>query len=126
MRIARRFTKEGADPYAAIEFRAASSEIRNPDGSVVFNLTDFEVPADWSAVACDILAQKYFRKAGIPTRLKPVEESDVPPWLWRRAADEAALAKLPAGRRSAPELSAKQLWTTTLLVRNEWLSVWMS
>jgi len=53
----------------------------------VFQLADMEVPAEWSQVACDILAQKYFRKAGIPARLKPVEETDVPAWLWRRAAD---------------------------------------
>src|SRR5438105_10975254 len=92
MRIARRFTRAGHDPYAAVAFRTTSSEIRNPDGSVVSQLSDMEVPAEWSQVACDILAQKYFRKAGIPARLKPVAESDVPAWLWRHAADEDGLA----------------------------------
>src|SRR6266700_6010102 len=87
MRIARRFTKAGQDPYAAVAFRTTSSEIRNPDGSVVFQLADMEVPAEWSQVACDILAQKYFRKAGIPARLKPISEEGVPEFLWRHVAD---------------------------------------
>src|SRR5258707_7476704 len=108
MRIARRFTRAGQDPYAAIAFRTTSSEIRNPDGSVVFQLGDMEVPMEWSQVACDILAQKYFRKAGIPARLKPVMESNMPAWLWRHAPDEQALTVLPANQRSEAERSAKQ------------------
>ena len=71
MRIERRFTVAGEDPYKSIEFRLATSEIRNPDGSRVFHLPDIEVPAEWSQVACDILAQKYFRKAGVPAKLRP-------------------------------------------------------
>jgi ribonucleoside-diphosphate reductase alpha chain len=63
MRIERRYTKAGQDAYAEIEFRQATSEIKNPDGSVVFRLEKIEVPASWSQVATDILAQKYFRKA---------------------------------------------------------------
>ncbi len=110
MRIARRLTKAGQDPYAAVAFRTTSSEIRNPDGSVVFQLANMEVPAEWSQVACDILAQKYFRKAGIPARLKPISESDVPAWLWRRAADEDGLADLPPNKRSQAERSAKQVF----------------
>ncbi|HYC02456.1 MAG TPA: vitamin B12-dependent ribonucleotide reductase [Azospirillaceae bacterium] len=110
MRIERRFTTEGRDAYEGIEFRRATSEIRNPDGSVVFQAKDIEVPADWSQVASDILAQKYFRKAGIPAALKPVEENTVPSFLWRRAADEAALAKLPANERSVGETSARQVF----------------
>ena len=70
MQIARRFTSAGADPYAAVAFRIAESEIRNPDGSVVFAAQGFEVPAEWSQVAADILAQKYFRKAGVPDPLR--------------------------------------------------------
>ncbi len=76
MRIARLFTKPEASPYESIEFRTTISEIRNPDGSVVFHQDDIEVPADWSQVACDVLAQKYFRKAGVPARLKAVRESN--------------------------------------------------
>src|SRR5437899_10598374 len=69
MHIARRFTTAGSDPYEAVPFRSATSEIRNPDGSVVFAAEGIEVPAEWSQVACDILAQKYLRKAGVPARL---------------------------------------------------------
>src|SRR3712207_1898016 len=86
MRIERRFTKEDQSPYAGIEFRLTASEIRNPDGSVVFRADDVEVPSFWSQVAADVLAQKYFRKAGIPANLKKVEEETVPSWLWRSEA----------------------------------------
>ncbi|MDE2229279.1 MAG: vitamin B12-dependent ribonucleotide reductase [Alphaproteobacteria bacterium] len=110
MRIDRRFTSAGQDPYQGIAFKSATSEIRNPDGSRVFHLPDIEVPADWSQVACDILAQKYFRKAGLPARLKPVEEKDVPVWLWRRTADTKALDKLPPANRTEGERNAKQVF----------------
>ena len=92
MRIERRYTKEGQSPYAGIEFRLTTSEIRNPDGSIVFKADDVEVPAAWSQVAADVIAQKYFRKAGVPARLKKVEEETVPSWLWRSVPDEEALA----------------------------------
>src|SRR5437764_7662041 len=103
MHIARRFTTAGHDAYEGVAFRSAASEIRNPDGSVVFAADGIEVPAEWSQVACDILAQKYLRKAGVPARLAPVEEAGVPEWLWRRAADADALAKLPKNERSGGE-----------------------
>ncbi len=65
MKINRYFTKAGEDAYAGIPFESRKSEIRNPDGSTVFLMEDVLVPAHWSQVATDILAQKYFRKAGI-------------------------------------------------------------
>ena len=65
MRVTRTFTTAGVEPYEGIGFRTATSEIRNPDGSVVFRLDDIEVPSAWSQVAVDVLAQKYFRKAGV-------------------------------------------------------------
>src|SRR6266567_2845859 len=108
MHIARRFTTAGRDPYESVAFRSAASEIRNPDGSVVFAAEDIEVPAEWSQVACDILAQKYLRKAGVPARLAVIEEEGVPDWLWRRIPDAAALAELPKEGRSGAETSAKQ------------------
>src|ERR1041384_5883735 len=98
MHIERRYTKEGQSPYAEIEFRLTVSEIKNPDGSVVFRADDVEVPAFWSQLASDVLAQKYFRKAGVPARLKKVEEETVPSFLWRAVADEEALAA-PQERR---------------------------
>ncbi len=110
MRIERCFTKEGKDAYSEIEFRKATSEIKNPDGSIVFRLEDIDVPSQFSQVAADILAQKYFRKAGVPAVLKKVEENDVPSWLWRSVADEKALAKLPEDERYGPETDARQVF----------------
>src|SRR5690606_28066724 len=110
MRIERRFTRQGQSPYAEVEFRKATSEIRNPDGSVVFRAADIDVPAQFSQVAADILAQKYFRKAGVPARLRKVEENGVPSFLWRSVADENALAELPEGERYGAETSAAQVF----------------
>ena len=101
MRIRRHFTQEGRSPYDGIAFRRGASEIRNPDGSVVFKQTDIEVPESWSQVACDVLAQKYFRKAGVPLALRPVPEEGVPEWLWR---------KTPSGNETTGESSAKQVF----------------
>ncbi len=110
MRIERRFTKEGQSAYAEIPFRQATSEIRNPDGSIVFRAADIDVPAQFSQVATDVLAQKYFRKAGVPARLKKVEENNVPSWLWRSVADEKALKALPEGERYGAETDARQVF----------------
>ncbi len=66
MKIERRFTKAGEGPYASLQFEKRTSEIKNPDGSVVFQTKDIDIPSDWSQVATDILAQKYFRRAGVP------------------------------------------------------------
>ncbi len=110
MRFDRRFTTAGHSPYDAIAFRATKSEIKNPDGSVVFSLDGIEIPAAWSQVASDVIAQKYFRKAGVPARLKAVEENSVPSFLWRHVADEAALATLPEAERFGPEKSSKQVF----------------
>ena len=95
MRIERRNTTSGQSPYAGIDFRLTTSEIRNPDGSIVFRLENVEVPQFWSQVASDVLAQKYFRKAGVAARLKKVEEETVPSWLWRSVPDTEALRPAP-------------------------------
>ncbi|MCK1346190.1 vitamin B12-dependent ribonucleotide reductase [Bradyrhizobium sp. 193] len=110
MRIERRHTTSGQSPYAGIDFRLTTSEIRNPDGSVVFKLDNVEVPTAWSQVASDVLAQKYFRKAGVAARLKKVEEESVPSFLWRSVPDTEALALLPEKERYVSELSAKQVF----------------
>ncbi|KRS17490.1 vitamin B12-dependent ribonucleotide reductase [Roseovarius indicus] len=86
MKIERKFTKAGQDAYAELEFVTTSSEIRNPDGTTVFRLDNVEVPARWSQVASDVIAQKYFRKAGVPVKLKKVKEKGVPEFLWRSVA----------------------------------------
>ncbi len=110
MRVERRFTRGLDSPYDGIEFRRTDSEIRNPDGSVVFRLEGIEVPAGWSQVACDVLAQKYFRKAGVPTRLRKVFEDDVPRWLARSEPDRESLAQLPEDRRYRSEKRATEVF----------------
>ncbi len=110
MQIERRFTKAGQSAYAEIEFRKAVSEIKNPDGSIVFRLADIDVPAQFSQVAADILAQKYFRKAGVPKHLKKVEENSLPSWLWRSEADLVAMKDLPKEEQYGSETDARQVF----------------
>ncbi|MBL6604594.1 MAG: vitamin B12-dependent ribonucleotide reductase [Alphaproteobacteria bacterium] len=110
MQFERRFTTPETDIFAQLSYRKASSEIRNPDGTIVFSAQDIEVPDQFSQVATDILAQKYFRKAGVPAALKKVEENDTPSWLWRSVPDEKALAKLEEDERYTGETSAKQVF----------------
>jgi ribonucleoside-diphosphate reductase alpha chain len=66
LRINRRFTEAGKDAYDRIEWSRRDSRITNPDGSIVFEMNDAEIPAGWSQVASDIMVSKYFRKAGVP------------------------------------------------------------
>ena len=94
MKIKRRFTTKESGPYAGIDFHIVTSEIRNPNGSVVFKNDTVEVPKDWSQVASDIIAQKYFRKAGVAICLKKIEENKVPSWLWKSQPNEKELVKL--------------------------------
>ncbi len=110
MQIQRHLTASGQCPYDAINFHALASEIRNPDGSCVFHMESVEVPDSWSQVATDIIAQKYFRKAGVPMALKPVEEADIPSWLWRKEADLDALENMAEDKRYGSETSAKQVF----------------
>ncbi len=64
--VPRYYTQEGADPFASTAWTTRTSRITNPDGSVVFEMKDAEIPAGWSQVAADIMVSKYFRKAGVP------------------------------------------------------------
>src|SRR5580692_6371066 len=66
LQFTRRFTKEGTNVYDQFAYDYRTSVIRNPSGEVVFEMNNVEVPAKWSQIATDILAQKYFRKAGVP------------------------------------------------------------
>lgn len=110
MKIKRVFTKAGKDPLASIKFAKRSSEIRNIDGSEVFKLDDIEVPEFWSQVATDILAQKYFRKNGIPVKSRRVQEPGVPEWLQCTEADVDALAKLAEKKRYRGEHHAREVF----------------
>ena len=107
MRFTRHFTKDNSSPYDEIEFRQTSSEIRNPDGSLVFQAEDIEVPSNWSQVACDVLAQKYFRKAGVPAKLKKVKEDDVPEWLWRGVPDKRKPWRISPKTKNSPASTAQ-------------------
>ena len=102
MKIERHFTTAGQDAYADLSFVTTVSEIRNPDGTIVFHLDGVEVPAKWSQVASDVIAQKYFRKAGVPSKLQKVKEADVPEFLWR--------SKAAPGAEMSGETSSKQVF----------------
>ena len=90
MKISRQFTSPEKSPYDEIEFKEVTSEILNPDGSVVFKLENIKVPSKWSQVASDIIAQKYFRKAGIPNKTVSREERNIPTWLMAKDPDTKA------------------------------------
>ncbi len=89
MQITRRFTVEGQDPFSKLPFVARTSRIVNPNGSAVFEMNDIQVPEGWSQVAVDILAQKYFRKAGVAAATIKVVEDGVPEWLQRSVPESA-------------------------------------
>jgi len=110
MKVARRFTVGLESRYAGFEFASRRSEIRNPDGTVVFEAPNVQVPATWSQVASDILAQKYFRHAGVPAKTRRVAEKGVPTWLQRSVPDEKALANLPESERFGVESDARQVF----------------
>ncbi|MGC8551685.1 MAG: vitamin B12-dependent ribonucleotide reductase [Phycisphaerae bacterium] len=82
MKVVRKFTKAGEDVYSKVAFARRTSRISNVDGSVVFEMKDAEIPADWSQLATDIMVSKYFRKAGVPevdAQGKPVLDADGKP-----------------------------------------------
>ena len=110
MQIERKFTTDTQDAYGSLSFTTAVSEIRNPDGKIVFRNEAVEVPKGWSQVASDVIAQKYFRKAGVPARLKKVAEKGVPEFLWRSVPDTKALEELPEDERFVGESSARQVF----------------
>ncbi|MFN3270850.1 MAG: hypothetical protein ACK42G_09695, partial [Candidatus Kapaibacteriota bacterium] len=66
MKIKKLFTKNAKSAYEMFKYTRRNSILRNPDGSLVFQMENIEVPAHWSQVATDVLAQKYFRKTGVP------------------------------------------------------------
>ncbi len=110
MKIERKFTAAQTGAYGTTRFKRTTSEIRNPDGRIVFRHEAVEVPEGWSQVAADVLAQKYFRKAGVPAKLRQVKEPGLPKFLWRSLPDEAALSALPEDQRMVGETSARQVF----------------
>ncbi|MBI1393040.1 MAG: vitamin B12-dependent ribonucleotide reductase [Alphaproteobacteria bacterium] len=110
MKFRRHFTRDEEGPYADVVFVKRDSEIRAAGGELMFAASGVEAPVEWSQTAVDILAQKYFRKSGVPAATKPVAEQGVPDFLRRAAPDIARLAKLPPEQRSGPETSARQVF----------------
>ncbi|TNE92685.1 MAG: vitamin B12-dependent ribonucleotide reductase [Deltaproteobacteria bacterium] len=110
MNVSRRFTVGMNSPYDGLEFVARRSEIKNPDGTVVFEADNVMVPTGWSQVATDIIAQKYFRKAGVPAATVPVKEKGIPAWLQARTPDAKALANMAEDRRFGRETDSRQVF----------------
>jgi len=96
--------------YGDIKFVSRTSEIKNPDGSLVFKMENVTVPESWSQVSTDIIAQKYFRKAGVPAALKKVSEKGVPKWLQRSEVDKKELKKLDEEERYSHEVDSRQVF----------------
>jgi len=112
MKFSRFYTKsDWKTPYDSIKFVSRTSEIKNPDGSQVFHMEKVQVPKSWSQVATDIIAQKYFRKAGVPTKLKKVKEKGVPAWLQRSIADENELKSVDVESRFSHEVDSRQVFS---------------
>ena len=110
MKISRLFTSPDNSPFESIEFEKRTSEIKNPDGSIVFRMEDVFVPKNWSQVATDIIAQKYFRKAGVPRLVKKITEKGVPKWLQASTADLERLEELPEKDRYSSETDTRQVF----------------
>ncbi|MEM1192978.1 MAG: vitamin B12-dependent ribonucleotide reductase [Pseudomonadota bacterium] len=119
MRIDRHYTEfsapgpdnDGPDAaYVGIAFAERTSEIRTITGDTVFEMDDVEVPRPWSQTAIDILAQKYFRKAGVPALTRRVPEEGVPVFLQRSEPDPDAMERLDLHNRFGAEHSAKQVF----------------
>lgn len=111
MKFTRFYTKKEWDsPYGDMKFETRKSEIKNPDGSIVFKMDNVVVPKSWSQVSTDIIAQKYFRKAGVPAKLKKKSEKGIPEWLQPSEADTKALGKLPEDERFSHETDSRQVF----------------
>lgn len=110
MQIARLFTSPDTGAYGAIRFISRRSEARAPDGRLIYHSDALELPQGWSTSAADLLAQQILRHGDVPAVTKRLPEADVPAFLWRSVADDAALADLPAMARYGSETSAKQVF----------------
>ncbi len=111
MKFNRFYTKDSwKTPFDTLTFDKRTSEIKNPDGSMVFQMENVQVPSTWSQVATDIIAQKYYRKAGVPAVLKKVNEKGIPTWLQRSVADTAAMKQFPENERYTHEVDSRQVF----------------
>ena len=110
MKFQRIFTANLSNPYEGLEFETRTSVLRNMDGTQGSSAITICVPAFWSQVASDILAQKYVRKADVPAVTKPIPEEGIQPWLWRSEPDEDMLATMDKQSRYGFETDARQIF----------------
>lgn len=110
MKLNRHFTLNKKELYPDIKWSKRNSKIANPDGSVVFEAKDVAVPDFWSQVATDILAQKYFRRKGIPKYLRKVDEKGIPEWLQKSEPDTERLESLAPEDRFTGESDSRQVF----------------
>ena len=108
--IERRFTVAGKDPFDQFEWSTSDVTINNPDGTVAFEIKDVSLPTGFEGVPGKVCAQKYLRKAGVPSALRKVPEDGVPVWLQRSVPDEEALQKMDADERYVAECDGRQLF----------------
>ena len=108
LKIDRKFTDTGKDPFQKLKWKKRDVEIRNFDGSVVFSMKDVILPDNYSQVAANVLSQKYLRKAGVPKKLRKVREADVPIWLQKSIPDAKAMENLPESESLGEETDGKQ------------------
>jgi len=108
LKIERKFTESGKDPFNKLNWTKRDVEIRNFDGSVAFSMKDVNLPDNYSQVAANVLSQKYLRKAGIAKNLKKVQEKGVPIWLQKSVPDHKAMEKLPESEKYGEEVDGRQ------------------
>ena len=108
LKIERKFTESGQDPFKKLNWTKRDVEIRNFDGSIAFSMKDVNLPDNYSQVAANVLSQKYLRKAGIPKKLKKVREKGVPIWLQRSVPDHKAMEDLPESEKYGEEVDGRQ------------------
>ena len=115
MKFERLFTDPLSGPYKDIVWERRKSEIRNPDGKAIFTEDCVIVPSFWSQIASDIIAQKYFRKAGVPAD----KTAEWKKWLPEtpQNADSQEIPDLPA---DGVEHDARQVFHRLAFTWLEW------
>ena len=108
LKIERKFTESGKDPFNKLNWSKRDVEIRNFDGSVAFSMKGVNLPDNYSQVAANVLSQKYLRKAGVPKNLKKLREKGVPIWLQKSVPDHKAMEKLPESEKYGEEVDGRQ------------------
>ena len=110
MKFERKFTAEGKGPYEGIHWERRSSEIRNPNGKIVFHMDNVIVPSFWSQIATDIIAQKYFRKAGVSAETELAWTKQLP----KSQTSLAAPSKKPGSEHDARQVFHRLAYTWRL------------